>query len=136
MEEQIEQYEEVKERKSGMKIFGLFDVNPEFDIRSQTAGLAAQILWFFLEGFSQKQYETPILSLDNSGRFIKYHVRVADLDDDMIFIKSSLTDRWWIEFQTAHDQNIYVACSHEDYLKANRDEVPDRWVKASERLKL
>lgn len=118
-----------------LKVFGLFDVNPEFDIRNQTTGLAAQILWFFLEGFSQKQYETPILNLSNSGRFIKYHVRVTDLEDDLIFVKSSLTDRWWIELPSENDQNIYVACSHEDYLKANRNEVPDRWVHAVERLK-
>jgi len=118
-----------------LKIFGLFDVNPEFDIRFQTSGLAAQILWFFLEGFSQKQYETPALSISNSGRFIKYHVRVTDLDDDLIFVKSNLTDRWWIELPSEKDQILYVACSHEDYLKANRNEVPDRWVKAVERLK-
>jgi formiminoglutamase len=118
-----------------LQIFGLFDVNPEYDIRFQTASLAAQILWFFLEGFSQKQYETPVLSAGNSGRFIKYHVRLTDLDDDMIFVKSNLTDRWWIELQADIDQNKYVACSHEDYLKANRNEVPDRWVKAMERLK-
>ena len=118
-----------------LKIFGLFDVNPEFDIRDQTTGLAAQILWFFLEGFSQKQYETPVLNLSNSGRFIKYHVRVTDLEDDLIFVKSSLTDRWWIELPSEKDQNLYVACSHEDYLKANRNEVPDRWVQAVERLK-
>jgi formiminoglutamase len=118
-----------------LQIFGLFDVNPEYDIRFQTAGLAAQILWFFLEGFSQKQYETPVLNVGNSGRFIKYHVRLTDLDDDMIFVKSNLTDRWWIELSADKDQNQYVACSHEDYLKANRNEVPDRWVKAMERLK-
>ena len=118
-----------------LRVFGLFDVNPEFDIRNQTTGLAAQILWFFLEGFSQKQYETPVLNISNSGRFIKYHVRVTDLDDDLIFVKSNLTDRWWIELQIEKDQNIYVACSHEDYLKANRNEVPDRWVQAVERLK-
>ena len=118
-----------------LKIFGLFDVNPEYDIRLQTAGLAAQILWFFLEGFSQKQYETPALNIGNSGRFIKYHVRITDLEDDMIFVKSNLTDRWWIELPFGNDQNIYIACSHEDYLKANRNEVPDRWVKAVERLK-
>ena len=118
-----------------LKVFGLFDVNPSFDIRSQTSGLAAQILWFFLEGFSQKQYETPILSIGNSGRFIKYHVRVSDLEDDLIFVKSNLTDRWWIELPSEKDQNLYVACSHEDYLKANRNEVPERWVKAVERFK-
>ena len=118
-----------------LRIFGLFDVNPEYDIRLQTAGLAAQILWFFLEGFSQKQYETPVLHIGNSGRFIKYHVRVTDLEDDMIFVKSNLTDRWWIELSAGNDRNIYVACSHEDYLKANRNEVPERWVRAVERLK-
>lgn len=118
-----------------LKIFGLFDVNPEFDIRNQTTGLAAQILWFFLEGFSQKQYETPVLNLSNSGRFIKYHVRLTDLEDDMIFVKSSLTDRWWIELTGEKDNNFYVACSHDDYLKANRNEVPDRWVQAMERLR-
>jgi arginase family enzyme len=118
-----------------LRMFGLFDVNPEYDIRLQTAGLAAQILWFFLEGFSQKQYETPVLHIGNSGRFIKYHVRVTDLEDDMIFIKSNLTDRWWIELPAGNDQNIYIACSHEDYLKANRNEVPERWVRAFERLK-
>jgi arginase family enzyme len=118
-----------------MRIFGLFDVNPEYDIRSQTAGLAAQILWFFLEGFSQKQYETPVLSAANAGRFIRYHVRVTDLEDDMIFVKSNLTDRWWIELAAGNDRNVYVACSHEDYLKANRNEVPDRWVRATDRLR-
>ena len=118
-----------------LKIFGLFDVNPEFDIRSQTSGLAAEIIWFFLEGFSQRQYETPVLSDNNSGRFIKYHVRVTDLEDDLIFVKSNLTERWWIELHDTNEGNIYVACSHDDYLIANRNEVPDRWVKAAERIK-
>ena len=118
-----------------LKVFGLFDVNPDLDLRLQTAGLAAQILWFFLEGFSQKQYETPSLSSTNSGRFIKYHVRVTDLDDDLIFVKSNLTDRWWMEIQSENDKSVYVACSHEDYIRANHNEVPDRWVKAAERLR-
>jgi formiminoglutamase len=118
-----------------LKIFGLFEVNPEFDIRFQTSGLAAQILWFFLEGFSQKQYETPVLSSSNSGRFVKYHVHVSDLNDDLIFVKSNLTDRWWMEFPEGDNRNIYIACSHEDYMKANRDEVPERWLQGAERLK-
>jgi formiminoglutamase len=118
-----------------LKVFGLFDVNPDFDIRHQTSGLAAQMLWFFLEGFSQKQYETPVLSNNNAGRFTRYHVRVTDLEDDLIFVKSSLTDRWWMELPVEGDQSQYVACSHEDYLKANRNEVPDRWMRAVERLK-
>jgi formiminoglutamase len=118
-----------------LKVFGLFDVNPDFDIRNQTSGLAAQILWFFLEGFSQKQYETPALGSSNSGRFIKYHVRVTDLEDDLIFVRSSLTDRWWMELPAGNDKFAYIACSNEDYLQANRNEVPERWVRGIERLK-
>ena len=118
-----------------LTVFGLFDVNPEFDFRNQTTGLAAQILWFFLEGFSQKQYETPFLNTGDTGRFIKYHVRVTDLVDDLIFVKSNLTDRWWMELSVEKDRNLYIACSHEEYLKANRNVVPDRWVQAMERLK-
>jgi formiminoglutamase len=118
-----------------LKAFGLFDVNPDLDIRNQTTGLAAQIIWFFLEGFSQRQYETPVLSDSHSGRFIRYHVRLTDLDDDMIFVKSNLTDRWWIEIPAGDDRNHYIACSHEDYLKANRNEVPERWVIGAGRLK-
>src|SRR4030042_40808 len=117
-----------------LKIFGLFDVNPDLDTRCQTVGLAAQILWFLLEGFSQKQYETPVLSNSNSGRFIKYHVRITDLEDDLIFVKSNLTDRWWMELPAGDGRNLYIACSHEDYLKANRNEVPARWVQGYERL--
>jgi hypothetical protein len=63
------------------------------------------------------------------------HVRVTDLEDDLIFIKSNLTDRWWIEINAEQDEMQYIACSHEDYLKANVNEVPDRWVKAVARLK-
>ncbi len=118
-----------------LKVFGLFDVNPDLDVRNQTASLSAQIIWFFLEGFSQKQYETPSLSNTNSGRFIKYHVRITDLNDDLIFVKSTLTERWWMELQYGDSGPVYIACSHDDYLKANRNEVPERWLVGAERFR-
>lgn len=118
-----------------IKMFGLFDLNPDFDVRSQTSGLAAQIIWFFLEGFSQKQFETPVLGNSSPGRFIKYHVRVTGLEDDLIFIRSNLTERWWFELHNEKQETVFVACSHDDYQKANRNEVPDRWIRAAERIK-
>ena len=72
---------------------------------------------------------------NNSGRFKRYHVRITDLDDDMVFVKSNLTDRWWIELKAEDNIKKYVACSYEDYIKANHNEVPDRWVKAAARIK-
>ncbi|HEX2970562.1 MAG TPA: arginase family protein [Bacteroidales bacterium] len=118
-----------------VRVFGIFDINPEFDVRELTSGLAAQIIWFFLEGFSQKQFETPVLGSSVPGRFIKYHVRVTGLEEDIIFIKSCLTERWWLEIHTEKSGDFHVACSHEDYLQANRNEVPDRWIKSVEKLR-
>ena len=40
-----------------------------------------------------------------------------------------------MELYSDENQYFHFACSHEDYLKANRNEVPERWVKAIERLK-
>jgi len=117
-----------------LKVFGIFDVDPQLDNRSQTSALAAQLIWFFLEGFSQKQYETPALTSSNQGRFIKYHVRVTDYEDDIVFVRSNHTDRWWIEIGNPEGM-FYMACSIEDYQTANRNEVPERLLKGLRRIK-
>ena len=113
-----------------LKTMVLTEVNPTLDNRSQTSHLAAQILWFFLEGFSQKQYEISFLGDQMSNRFTRYHVTLSDLESEAIFIKSMITERWWIEVRDAGGQPHYLACSNEDYLMANRDQVPGRWSKA------
>ena len=117
-----------------LRIFSITEVNPTLDNRGQTAELAAQVTWFFLEAFTQKQFETPVISKKGEGRFIRYHVKLTDMDQDLIFVRSTLTDRWWMEL-TTDDGKIYTACSNDDYMRANRDEIPERWFRASSRLK-
>ncbi|MRR21066.1 hypothetical protein EG827_12875, partial [bacterium] len=51
-----------------LKVFSVMEVNPALDTRMQTSHLAAQLVWFFLEGFSQKQYEVSFLGDQNSSR--------------------------------------------------------------------
>lgn len=113
-----------------LKTFILTEVNPALDNREQTSHLAAQIIWFFLEGFSQKQYELPFLSDQMNPRFTRYHVTLSDLEGEAVFIKSSITERWWIEVHDSDNQPHYLACSYDDYLMANRDQVPSRWTRA------
>jgi formiminoglutamase len=113
-----------------LRLFGLFEVNPSLDNRNQSAQLAAQIIWFYLEGFSQKQFETHSLEDQQNSRFTRYHVTLSDLGSEAIFIKSNLTERWWIEIKDPKGVAHYVACSYEDYMKANRDQVPERWTNA------
>lgn len=113
-----------------LKIFGLFEVNPILDSRNQTSALAAQILWFFLESLAQRNPETNLIGKDESGRFIKYHVSVENLEEELIFIKSNITMRWWMEIKTNNGELRYISCSYNDYLKANEGEIPPRWMKA------
>lgn len=113
-----------------LKIMTLTEVNPVLDNRSQTSHLAAQLIWFFLEGFAQKQYEIEYLSDQMNTRFTRYHVTLSDLEDEAIFIKSIITERWWIEIRDTDGQPHYLACSYDDYLMANRDQVPERWTRA------
>jgi arginase family enzyme len=113
-----------------LKLFAIAEVNPTLDNRMQTSQLAAQLMWFFLEGFSQKQFEASFLGDQMSNRFTRYHVTLSDLEGEAIFIKSMITDRWWIEIRDSAGEPHFLACSYEDYLMANRDQVPGRWTRA------
>ncbi|MBE0673663.1 MAG: arginase family protein [Bacteroidales bacterium] len=118
-----------------MKYFSLVEINPAKDRSQQTASLGAQIIWFLLESHAQRQSENPAGNAEGSGRFTRYHINVDDLGEEMIFVKSNFTERWWIELTAPGGKNHYVACSYEDYLRANNNEVPDRWIRANSRFK-
>ncbi len=113
-----------------LRLFTLTEVNPSLDQRGQTAHLAAQLIWFFLEGFAQKQYEVAMLGDQTTSRFTRYHVTLSDLESEALFIKSNLTERWWIEIPSPEGETRHIACSYDDYLMANRDQVPVKWSRA------
>ncbi|TFH35580.1 MAG: hypothetical protein E4G95_06720 [Bacteroidia bacterium] len=113
-----------------VSIFGLFEVNPVLDSRNLTGAMAAQIIWFFLEGFAQRQNESLAVGKENSGRYVRYHVSVKDIEEDLIFVKSNVTNRWWIEYRNRKGVTSYLACSYNDYIRANENEIPHRWLQA------
>ena len=111
------------------------DAVPERDTAGQTIALAAQIIWFAIESFAQKQSENPADSTGGNGRFTRYHMNIDDLGTEMIFVKSNYTERWWMEISIPGSHPFYISCSYEDYQKANSNEVPERWIKASSRFR-
>ncbi|MEE4115102.1 MAG: formimidoylglutamase [Marinilabiliaceae bacterium] len=113
-----------------LKIFGIFEVNPILDSRNQTSALAAQLLWFMLEGVVQRTPEAGLIGNDRNGRFVQYHVSIDDLEEELLFVKSTVTGRWWMEIKATKGKPWYLACSHKDYLKANEGEIPGRWLRA------
>ncbi|MEN9002292.1 MAG: formimidoylglutamase, partial [Flavobacteriales bacterium] len=122
-----------------MNAIGFFEMTPEFDIMGQTAHLVAQMIWFFIEGFQLRKNETP---LSNNKNYTQYKVVLSASEEELIFIKSAKSDRWWmkipyppskkLKFQRHH----LVPCSYGDYQVALKDEMPNLWVKTYSKINI
>ena len=112
--------------------FGIFELLPVNDINEQTSHLAAQVIWYFLEGYSLKLREKG----DQAGNK-KYHINLHDTGHDLIFYRSLKTDRWWMELPYINKntgERVLVSCTYSDYQQAGNQEIPDRWWKACSRF--
>jgi hypothetical protein len=56
--------------------------------------------------------------------------------EDLIYYKSNLTSRWWVEVPTvltSHNKSnspALLPCTEQDYLDACNQIIPERWFKA------
>ncbi|MBN2524402.1 MAG: formimidoylglutamase [Bacteroidales bacterium] len=126
---QLARYSGLSEKIS---VFGLFEVNPKYDINDQTVNLAAQIVWYFLDGYSCRKVEFPSGENKNFKTFIVGH---SDLDYEITFYKSTVSERWWMEVPNPKNETtVLVSCSYADYQKACEQEVPDIWWKCFQKL--
>jgi len=117
-----------------VKALGIFELTPPADVNRQTAHLAAQAVWYFLEGMTHRIKEDPSDSTDHTKKFI---VALNAAGHDIIFHKSNLSERWWMEIPVrnpATGYNFFVSCSYEDYQQACNQEIPDRWWRYLHRL--
>ena len=128
---QITRYAGLSEQ---VRILGFFELNPEKDSNDQTAHLAAQSAWYFLEGLSHRIYENPLHTPEHIKKFI---VNLNAAGHDIVFHKSTLSDRWWMEIPVKNPvsgYNFFVSCAYEDYRQACNEELPDRWWRFLHRL--
>lgn len=115
---------------------GIYEYNPLNDKNFITAKLIAQMLWYFLEGYDNRTKESP----RTSDHFIKYHVSSNLFEKNIVFYKSRLTSRWWMEVECPDIlkrkfNNCYVvSCSYKDYLTACNNELPDRWIQVYKKI--
>jgi arginase family enzyme len=110
--------------------FGIFD----FENTKNEQALIAQIVWYFVEGVAFRSYEYPFGTKDS---YLKYIVPIDD--EELVFYKSDITGRWWIEIPFLDNvnnklkRNTLLPCSYDDYLGACEQEIPERWWKAQRR---
>jgi len=123
----ISRYAGMSDRVSS---FGVFEFAELYDHRDQTSNLIAQIIWYFLEGYSLRVNDSPNASNINS-KYQKYIIPIKDSDLQFIFYKSKDTGRWWfsssMEFneETNYRERL-IACSYEDYLNTISGDIPKR----------
>ncbi len=111
-------------RSESVSSFGIYEINPEDDTRGITTSLAAQILWYYIEGVSARVIE------DINAKHVKKIIVALEsiINQKITFYKSNLTERWWMEIPSEKYNNaVIIACSEEDYNTACRDEIPKRW---------
>ena len=94
----------------GLKLLGLFDISPIIDNNLTTCSLAAQTIWYFLDGFAIRINENPSIKPDE----FKNHIVSFDELNTMVFFKSFLTQRWWCEVPVSQFQNMILDKFHSD----------------------
>lgn len=116
--------------------FGIFNLFPK-DLSAASKGLIAQIIWYFLDGISQRKGDFPIGSKKD---YLKFMVSMESSDDDLIFYKSNKSERWWIEIpypqrnNSKYERHLMVPCNYSDYQLAMSGELPDVWWKTYQKL--
>ena len=117
-----------------LTLFALSGFHRERDLNGQTAGLAAQMVWFFLQGISQRRMDYPFADI---RQYQKYIIDLPKSGHQLTFYKSPGSNRWWVEVPYPgpdHPRSLFVACSPRDYQTASEGEIPDRWWNHFRRL--
>jgi formiminoglutamase len=107
-----------------IRVFGLFEVNPDKDSGAITVDLSAQIIWYFLEAYAHRNVADPAKDQES---FIRYFTELNG--HSIVFYKHPPTGRWWIEISNPGMESWLIPCREKDYLLAMKEEIPDVWWK-------
>ena len=111
--------------------FGIYEYKPSKD-DDATSMLIAQIIWYFIEGFTCRIHDEDFTQENEYQRFT-----VLVDDQELIFYKSKKTGRWWIEIpfllniDNKLKKHTLLPCMHQDYKDACENKIPERWYKAN-----
>ncbi len=113
-------------------LFGIYEYNAKYDKGEQTAHLIAQMIWYYIEGYNFRTEEDPYLLKEEFKKFM-----VLIEEDTIHFYKSNKSERWWMEIIYYHNKtrkSTLIPCTYQDYLTANNQIFPERWLKSFRKL--
>ncbi|MDR2970359.1 MAG: formimidoylglutamase [Bacteroidales bacterium] len=116
--------------------FGIYEFSPVHDYNKQTSQLIAHVIWYFIEGFTNRQNDLLFIEQD---QYLCHAVPVTNALNELLFYQSKKTGRWWIEVpffhvKTQQDKKYFLPCSKNDFDTACRDIVPERWWRTYHKL--
>ncbi|MBW6479129.1 MAG: formimidoylglutamase [Bacteroidales bacterium] len=126
---QITRYAGLSDKLSSI---GFYELNPAFDNGEQSAHLVAQMIWYFMEGFYNRKNDFPDRKRKDSGSYVKYVVSMEEFKNEIVFYKSKVSDRWWMEvptqgLQSKYERQFLVPCSYNEYQDACNEQLPEKW---------
>jgi arginase family enzyme len=115
---------------------GIYEYDVTKDIDGRTAKLCAQMAWYFIDGFYNRMFDYPV---EGNTDYAIYRILLHNNSYEIVFFKHLNTDRWWMEVpypneRSKHTGKYMVPCSYTDYQAALNDDIPDRWMKAYQKL--
>lgn len=102
-------------------IFGFMAKDP----MGLTAMQVAHMIWYFIDGMQRHKHEVP---LEDRTGYNEYHLMCAEVET--LFLQSRNTGRWWMQLP----DKTFIACTYADYLVASHNDLPERWLRAQERM--
>lgn len=130
---QIARYAGISDKLTAFGIFNLLPGNIEESAHHQVA----QLIWYFIDGVSQRFGDFPVGS---KKEYTKFNVLMPEVEHEIIFYKSNKSDRWWMEVPypsskgTQYERHHLVPCTKSDYDNALQNDIPNLWWKTYQKL--
>ncbi|GAB4287555.1 MAG: formimidoylglutamase [Marinilabiliales bacterium] len=110
----------------------IYGFNLKKDINHQTAILVSQIIWYYIQGFYSRLPEES--EKPGSNDMIKFIIPVDSENQNLVFYKNKISEKWWIEIPYGKNKKKLISCCYSDYKQACENEIPERWLTAFQRL--
>ena len=129
---QIAKYAGISDKLSS---FGAYNFSKKLE--NHEVELTAQIYYFIIDGYCHRKKDYPIGTKKNHVKYAVFH---EELNHNLVFHKSSKSQRWWLEVpypplkDFKFERHNLVPCDYEDYLTAQKGLIPDLWWKTYRKL--
>lgn len=118
---QMMRYTGINEHIQAMCLYGW---DNSYAPKPQTAYSIAQLIWYFIEGFTDQKGDYPVKRKQLSA----YVVATKIKNKNLTFFKSKQSGRWWIEVPHKKGKSLLIPCSLKDYESCALGQITDRVI--------